>query len=284
MVTVNYALIGANGDTIEFDYSTYVLNPEFTGFGIPPSEVRIEPSAGDGGVFRHAKRGIRSVDIPITVIGTDRADVQSKLRRLAKMTQHTYGPLILEARYSNGTRLRLTGYYTGGAESQWGSNAGLIWCRWVLSIQCPDPYWQSTTVQQFTIGQAATGRGLLPELSKLKLSSSQALGVVLIDNTGDVPVFPRYRITGPVEELVVSSDLGEFSFAEAVDSGEVITINTATASVTDQTGANRYSMLNAAPKFFQLPVGSSTLTISGTGATEATSIDVYYQLKFEVVH
>lgn len=121
MVSVNYALIGANNDTIEFDYSTYVLNPEFAGFGVPPSQVRIEESAGDGGVFRHAKRGVRNVDLAITVLGTDRADVQTKLRRLAKLTQHTYGPLIIEARYSDGIRLRLRGYYVGGAESQWGS-------------------------------------------------------------------------------------------------------------------------------------------------------------------
>ena len=62
MVSVNYSLIGANGDTIEFDYSSYILNPDFLGFNIPPAQVRIESSAGDGGVFRHAKRGVRNLD------------------------------------------------------------------------------------------------------------------------------------------------------------------------------------------------------------------------------
>ena len=49
MVNVNYSLTGSNGDSIAFDYSNYILNPEFMGFGIPRAQVRIDPSAGDGG-------------------------------------------------------------------------------------------------------------------------------------------------------------------------------------------------------------------------------------------
>jgi hypothetical protein len=284
LVSVNYALIGANGDTIVFDYQNYVLNPDFMGFYIPPAQVRIENSAGDGGVFRHAKRGVRALDIPITVLGTDRTDVQSKLRRLSKLTQNTFGPLILEARYSDNTRLRLQTYYTGGAEGQWGSSAGNVWARLTLSLQSPNPYWTSTTVQQFTITQGASGRGLLPELSKLKVSSSQALGQVLVNNTGDVPIFPTYRIIGPLSELSIESDGVGFSFNDSVAEGETIYVNTETGEVYDQDNANRYGILNPAPKLFRLPVGESVIDVLGTGATEATRINVYWQLAFEVVH
>lgn len=281
---MNYALIGANGDTIVFDNQNYVLNPDFLGFGVPPAEVRIENSAGDGGVFRHAKRGVRVMDLPITVLGSDRADVQTKLRRLGKLTQNVFGPLTLEARYSDGETLSLQTYYTGGAESQWGSSAGLVWAKWVLSLQAPQPYWQSATVEQFTITQGATGRGLLPQLSKLKVSSSQALGTVLINNTGDVPTFPTYRITGPVEEFSVSDGTQGFSFVDSVADGETIFVNTETGEVYDQTGANRYPILGSAPKLFRLPVGESAIDILGTGATDDTRIDVFYSLRYEVVH
>ena len=284
MVSVNFALIGANGDSILFDNSNYVLNPEFTGFYIPASEVRIGASAGDGGVFRHAKRGIRTVDLPITVIGSDRANVQTKLRRLSKITQHTSGPLTIQAQYSDGVRLSLEAYYVGGAEGQWGSSAGKMWSKIVLSLQAPDPYWESTTVEQFTITQAATGRGLLPQLSKLKISSSQALGTILIDNAGDVSSYPTYRIIGPLTDLTISSNGASFAFAEEVEAGETIFVNTETGEVYDQNGTNRYSMLAPAPKLFRIPTGESSLSINGSGATEDTRIDVYYQLKYEVVH
>ena len=284
MVNVNFALIGANGDTILFDQREYVLNPDFIGFHIPPSEVRIENSAGDGGVFRHAKRGVRNVDLPVTVIGSSRADVQTKLRRLAKLTQHTDGPLTIQARYTDGRRLTLEAYYVGGAEGQWGAEAGQIWNRWVLQLRAPRPYWRSTTVQQFTVGQAVTGRGLLPELTKLKVSSSQALGTIQVNNQGDVPSFPSYRIIGPIANLSISNGVGGFSFAEPILVGETITVNAETAEVTDQTGANRYAMLAPAPKLFRIPVGSSSITIQGTGASEATRIDAFFAQQFEVVH
>ena len=284
MVNVNYALIGANGDEIEFDFQNYVLNTDFMGFGIPPAQVRIENSAGDGGVFRHAKRGVRNIDLPITVIGTDRGDVQDKLRRLAKLTQNTNGALTLEARYSDSTSLQLQGYYVGGAESQWGSSAGLIWNKWTLSLQCPQPYWQSTEVEQFTVTQGASGRGLLPQLSKLKVSSSQALGQILINNSGDVPTYPTYRIIGPLSDLEILSDGVGFSFNSPVADAETIYINTETGEVYDQDNVNRYDILNPAPKLFRLPVGESIVDINGTGATVDSRIDVYYQLRYEVVH
>jgi hypothetical protein len=285
LVNVNYSLMGANSDSITFDRESYILNPGFLGFNIPAAEVRIENSAGDGGVFRHAKRGVRNLDIPITVVGTNRADVQTKLRRLGKLTQNVFGPLTLRASYSDGKSLDLKTYYTGGAEGQWGTSAGMTYAIWTLSLKAPQPYWQSTTVEQFTITSGGTGRGLLPQLTKLKVSSSQALGSILIDNTGDVPMFPTYRVLGPIDELVVRSGTGEeFSFNESLAPGEVIIINTETGQVTDEAGTNRYAILNPAPKLFRIPVGESSVLIDGISTDANTSVTLFYALRFEVVH
>ena len=166
-MVVSYSLVGSNGDTITFDYSNYVLNPDFVGFGIPPAQVRIENSAGDGGVFRHSKRGVRSVDMSVTILGTDQNDVQTKLRRLSRLLQDTSGPTQIVANYDDGETLTLEAHYVGGAESQWGSEAGYVWNRWALSFQCPNPYWESDALEEFTVTTANIGRGLLPQLSKL---------------------------------------------------------------------------------------------------------------------
>jgi hypothetical protein len=255
------------------------------GFNIPAAEVRIENSAGDGGVFRHAKRGVRNLDIPITVVGTDRADVQTKLRRLGKLTQNLFGPLTLRASYTDGTSLDLKTYYVGGGEGQWGASAGMTYATWTLSLKAPQPYWQSTTVEQFTVTRGATGRGLLPKLTKLRVSSSQALGAILINNTGDVPMFPTYRVLGPIDDLVVRSDIGEeFSFNVDLAAGEIININTETGQVTDDAGVNQYSILNSAPKLFRIRVGESTVFIEGINVDENTRVDLFYALRFEVVH
>ena len=284
MVNVNYSLVGSNGDTIAFDYSNYVLNPDFTGFGIPPAQVRIEPSAGDGGVFRHSKKSVRDVDLPITILGIDRADVQAKLRRLSRLVQDTAGPTRIVANYSNGDVLFLEGHYVGGAESQWGSSAGMIWNRWALSFQCPKPFWQSGTEETFTIDTSSTGRGLLPELTKLKLRSATTFGVINVDNQGDVPAFPIWEITGPLEDVVISDGTNSFAFEDNIADGEIITINTETGSVTDGTGANRYAMLASAPKLFRVPPGETTITVSAVAGSLDAEVTFTYSPRFEVVH
>lgn len=284
MVNVNYSLVGANGDEITLDYSSYVLNPNFVGFGIPPAQVRIENSAGDGGVWRHSKRAVRDVDLPITVLGTDRNDVQTKLRRLSRLLQDTSGPTTIKATYSSGESLTLQGHYVGGAESQWGTDAGLVWNKWVVSLQCPNPYWQSTALEEFRVTTGNTGRGLLPQLSKLKVTSSQVYGVITVDNEGDVPAYPTWFIRGPISDVVISNGDQSFSFIETIEDGETITVNTATGEVTDDLGTNRYSILGPAPKLFRIEPGVSSISVNGVAATQAAEVRLDYSPLYEVVH
>lgn len=284
MVNVNYALVGANGDTITFDYSNYVLNQGFMGFGIPPAQVRIDPSAGDGGVFRHSKRGVREIDMTVTTLGTDRGDVQTKLRRLSRILQDTSGPTSLHAIYSNGEILELQVHYVGGAESTWGSDAGLVWNRWVLSFQAPQPYWESDELEEFVVTSGNSGRGLLPQLTKLQLTSSQVYGVITVNNTGDVPAYPVWYVRGPISDVSISYGNQSFGFVEPVQDGETITVNTATGTVVDDLGTNRYSILAAAPKLFRVDPGVTSITVNGVAATAAAEVRLDYSPLYEVVH
>ena len=284
MVNVNYSLVGSNGDTITFDNSNYVLNPEFTGFGIPTPQVRIEASAGGGGVFRHSKRGIRSIDMAVTILGTDRADVQTKLRRLSRLLQDTSGPTKVFANYSDDTSVFLEAHYVGGAESQWGADAGLVWNRWVLSFQCPSPYWESGIAEEFTVTTGNTGRGLLPQLTKLKVTSSQVFGVITVDNAGDVPAYPIWYLRGPLSDITITNGTQSFSFVESIDEGETITINTETGTVTDDSGNNRYNMLSPAPKLFRIPPGTSSVSINAVAGSSFAEARLEYSPLYEVVH
>jgi hypothetical protein len=218
-------------------------------------------------------------------MGSDREDVESKLRRLARLTQDALGQTVLAAEYSDASSLTLGLHYVGGAETgAWGSDTGSTWCKWVMSFQAPTPYWESTTVQTFSVTSGNTGRGLLPELSKLRVSSSQALGVVTVNNTGDVAAYPVWTILGPVTGLTVDNGSQSFGFNAPVLAGQTITIDTETGLVTDDSGANRYSLLNSAPKLFALQPGTTAINVLGTEATAATRITCSYALRYEVVH
>lgn len=284
MVDVTYSLEGANGDSIIFDHSEYVLANGILGFGISATNVRIDSRAGDGGTFRFSKRDVRDIDLPVVVFGTDRADVQTKLRRLNKILQDKEGPAKLRATYADETNLFIEVHYVGGGETQWdNSEAGLTFARWVLQLRAPNPFWISGIEEQFVIATGSTGRGLLPELTKLKLANPLALGSITFVNAGDVQAFPTYEITGPLENLIIKRGTQSFGFAQIL-AGETITIETEFASVTDQDGENVYSRLEPAPKLFSLPPGESTVQVFGEALSGDFQVSMRYSPRFEVIH
>jgi phage-related protein len=285
MVDVSISLVGSNGDTIELtDTGNFILATGLTGFGIPSTEVRIEGSAGNGGVWRFSKRGVRELDLPLVILGANRSEVESNLRRLARLLQDSKGPTRIVANYSDGKSVYLEAHYTGGGETQFGSDAGMTYCRWVITMQAPQPFWESGESESFSVSNGASGRGLLPELTKLKLTSSQALGVILVDNVGDVEAFPVWVIQGPISELSVSNGDKTFTYVAPVEEGETITIDTEAGTVVDETGANKYSNLGPAPKLFALPPGVTTVFVTGQDAGGNSQITCLYSPRYEVIH
>jgi hypothetical protein len=284
-----YKLTGANGDVIIFDNTNYVLNPTLNGFGIPPTSVRIDESSRDGGVFRNSRKAVRNIDMPVTVVGSDAVDVETKLRRLSRLVQDQLGPTVLTAiRFDedeNPADLTMELHYVGGAELSYGeSSGGREWAKLLLSFQAPQPYWESAVSESFTVASGQTGRGLLPQLSKLKLSSSQALGVITVDNTSDVPVFPVYEIVGPVTNLRVSNGVDAWEIDGAIVEGDLLVVDTEAGTVTGIGGVNRYALLKPAPKLFPFQPGLSTINVEGIDANINTLITCSYNLRFEVVH
>jgi hypothetical protein len=285
MVDIIFQLHGSNNDTITFDNVNYVLNPETIGFGIPATRMRIQESAGVGGIFRHSKRGVRSIDLPVTILGENRAEVQQKARRMGRILQNELGPSFLRAIYPGGQTLDLRFYYTGGAESQYGGETGgKQFLRWVISGQAPQPFWESQQIQVIEITGGGTGRSLLPQLTKLKVSSSTGLGQVAVFSQADVEVFPIWRIEGPIENFTASNGTSSFTIEDTILVGETWTVNTEKKTVVDQDGVNKYDKLGVAPKIFPFRPGASTITVTGSGSTGDTRITVTYALRFEVLH
>jgi len=279
-----YKLTGANGDEITFDLTNYVLNPSLTGFGIPPTSVRIDESARDGGTYRYTRRAVRNIDMPVTVLGSSATDVETKVRRLARLTQDTLGATTLTALRDSGN-LTMALHYVGGAELEYGGDTGgLQFARMLLSFQAPNPYWQSADTESFTVTTGDTGRGLLPELTKLRVASSQAIGLINVNNTSDVPVFPSFEVVGPVDGLTITLNGSGWSFTENVTTGDIYTVDHAAGTVTGIGGVNRYDILSTAPKFFSFPPGNSSVLVIGTNSTADTTITCNYNLAFEVVH
>lgn len=286
MVDIVFSLIGSNGDSILLDGSDdYHLLSGLAGVGIPPTNVRIDPSASDGGVWRFTKKDVRVIDLPIFITGESNLVVENKLRRLSKILQDRLGATTLRGAYASGEAWEIQGHYSGGAETQFGSDAGSVWARWVITLRCPDPFWTRQSSESYSLGSGGAGRSLIPNLAELRVSSSQAIGELDVENSGDVGSYPVWQIKGPIDTATITSDLGEtFSYDAPILLGSTVTIDTKAGTVTDASGANMYVNLAPSPRLFQIPAGSSQLSVTATGADANTLISMYYQPRKEVLH
>lgn len=287
MVDVSISLIGSNGDTIELTdgYSDFILTTGVMGFGVPPTKVRIAESASAGGVWRNTKRGVRDIDLPIVVLGANRQDLEDKLRRLSNLLQDFNGPTKIRASYSDGTSFELNAHYVGGADVEYGDESNSIRAKWVISMQAPQPYWESVNPLNYTL-QMLSGRGLLKStsLSKLRLSGQYGFGDVTLTNPGDVVAYPIWTITGPCDSVSITQNGVGFTYAEAILAGDQIVIDTFNGTVTDQDGVNKYGNLSAAPKLFAVLPGTQTVTIQAPGATADSVIAGNFKPRREVLH
>lgn len=287
MVNINFNLIGANNDSVSLSGPDFILETGATGFGVPQPMVTIDPSAGNGGKFRFLKRGVRVVDLPITILSESGDDLENKLRRLARIMARDF---TLQGVYATGEVWSIKLYMDGGAETTFGETANQYFCKWVVSARAPQPFWVSSEATTFSVQAVEVARGLLGvsvgsrSLSQLQVSSGQALGTILVTNTGDVetPIF--WRIDGPATNVEIVLGSSSFTYEADLETGEAILINTELGTVVDDTGANAYSGLGPAPKLFDLPAGSSVINITATGANEDTQISGSFNPRREVLH
>lgn len=285
MVTLDFALLGANGDTIRLDGSDQVyLTKGFTGIGLPSTEVKLTASAGDGSTWRSTRRGIRELDLPLVVTGSDRGDVEARLRRLAAAMSDRYGTPKLLALYSDNSSYEIEVHYTGGGETQFGSDAGAMFANWNITMQAPDPFWTSQQATTFSVSASGGVKGLLPELDRMLVNSSQVLGTFTVDNPGDVDAFPVWTLEGTSTGTTITLNGIGFSYTETLGTSGKVVINTKTATVANAAGTNKYAYLSNAPKLFSLPPGASSVSVVVTGSDATTKISGYFNPRREVLH
>lgn len=289
-------LTGPNGDTIRFDDTAYILETGLSGFGRPPMRLRTDVSASDGGVFRFQRRDMREIDMPITVGGVDRVDVETNLRRLQRILDNSSGiGTTLRVTNPEGGTWSIVGYFVSGANTVFGDDANQSFARWVVVLRCPNPFWTSSEVVNYSLGiPVSAGRGLFNpnSLVGMKLTSSQVFGSLTVDNPlGDVPSYPTWKLVGPFSSAAVTQNGVGFTYTPAspVTAGNFVTVNTEAATIVDQSAVNVYSGLTSAPKFFQIPSGSTTVSVLLTGSgggtpTSATAAQLSFSPRKEVIH
>lgn len=263
-----------------------------TGLGLPPVAVNYIEGAGDGATFRGERIQPRDVDIPLYVRTHTSGELQATLARLSRMLTQQ---VLLWWVEDDGTEWGLVTHRMGGGTYVYGKDTrGLTEHQTVVTLRAGDPYWTARYPVSRVITSSNSGRGLLEgvtALSKLRISGNSAAGPILFENPGDAKAYPIWTIAGPIagdathNALQCIGPTGEqFVWNGTLASGETLTIDTKTAKVYDQSGANRYAELLPAPRLWSIPPNESQATVAAFGTTGGTRITAtWFPRKWAVV-
>jgi hypothetical protein len=254
-----------------------------TGLGLPPVSVQWLEGAGDGAIFRRTRVQTRDIDIPIDILALDRADLQDRLSRLALVLA---GGSTLVLQNGDGSEWRTDVWRVGGGEYTYGEDTiGENEFQTVLTLRAGDPYFTSSQQQVRTISGATGASAFLTNLVTMKVAPSQAIGSIDLSNSGDAAAYPVWEVRGPGDHFVATSPTGEtLKWNGTLTASQKLIVDTRKGTVVDETGANRYDLLDTAPRFWTVEPGESTATASLLNTTSASQITCsWYPRKWMVI-
>jgi hypothetical protein len=254
-----------------------------TGLGLPPVSVQWLEGAGDGAVFRRTRVQTRDIDVPIEILALDRADLQDKLSRLALVLAGGCSLILDEG---NGVKWSTEVHRVGGGEYTYGEDTvGANEFQTVLTLRAGDPYFTSSQQQVRTISGATGASPFLANLVTMKVAPSQAIGSIDLFNSGDASAYPVWEVRGPGDHFTATSPNGEtLKWNGTLSASQKLIVDTRKGTVVDETGANRYDLLDTAPRFWTVQPGESTATASLLNTTSASQITCsWYPRKWMVI-
>ncbi|ATI18641.1 minor tail protein [Streptomyces phage Amethyst] len=254
-----------------------------TGLGLPPVSVQWLEGAGDGATFRGTRVQTRDIDLPIEILALDRTDLQAKLSRLALVLA---GGCTLVLQNGDGVQWHTDVWRVGGGEYTYGEDSvGDREFQTVITLRAGDPYFTSSVQQVRTISGAVSATSFLSSLAAIPVAPSQAIGSINLYNSGDAVAYPVWEVRGPGDHFTATSPNGEvLKWNGTLAAGEKLIIDTKKGTVQDGTGANRYDLLDTAPRFWTVEPGESTAGAALLNTTSASQITCsWYPRKWMVI-
>ncbi|MFF3006358.1 phage tail family protein [Kitasatospora sp. NPDC057940] len=245
-----------------------------TGLGLPPVTVQWLEGAGDGSRYRNKRVLGRDIDLPLDIVGRDRAHLRELIGRLARMMT---GECTLALIEDDGSRWTTKVHRVGGGEY---TLSGALDVQTTITLRAGDPYFTASAVTTQTVKGDAGTRSFLSDLVALPVAASQAIGTILLPNDGDVPAYPVWEVTGPGRDLHVVSANGEaLRWNGTLAADEKLIIDCREATVVDGKGVNRYANLAPAPRFWVVPPGTSTARAELLDTTAASQISCSWRAR-----
>ncbi|MEU5427612.1 phage tail family protein [Streptomyces olivoreticuli] len=244
----------------------YQAKAGLTGMGLPSVTVQWLEGAGDGARYRGQRVLPRDLDLPLYILGRNRQHLESLISRLARAVASACSLVAID---EVGVRWSTTVVRTGGGDVQLDGGDDV---ETTITFRSPDPYFTAENVSMQGIGGKRTARPFLSSLVAMPLQASQAIGDIQLDNVGDADAYPVWEVHGPGRDLILRSPVRQSLHGAPVRDtlrwegnlglSEKLIVDTRAGTVTDGAGVNRYPELAAAPRFWTVPPGTSTVHAS----------------------
>jgi len=263
------------------DASGIKARAQVRGTGMPPVNVQWFSGTGDGATARSARVLERTLDVPMKIMGADRVEILKRYSLLSRVV--AYDPAGVKITLElDGVKWYLVVQRSGGGDFTWGADTdGQTVLLTTITFVAGDPYWQRQDQESKRIEPGGIGRGLLRgvgTMSGLEVSSTTALGVVQFVNTGDVDAYPVWRLTAPFSGFTLTSEGGEVLQYDGAKAVGWVEVNTDLGTIVDETNANLYAGLAAAPQFWTIPLGESNAEVLALDAVGGeTQITVFWR-------
>ncbi|WP_431911718.1 hypothetical protein [Nonomuraea jabiensis] len=203
------------------DSAAILLQPGAKGLDAPSfTTYADEYPAIDGGFVRASRASMREVFLPLKIIAPTRFEMMRLKRRFIASLNPTRGLVqLLTTEYTQVTPKdpleaepvrSLKCFYVSGMEGGESSSDGIHWATYGLILRAPYPYFQSLVRTDVSFVRYETLRPFIGEGSFLSLDGTTpgaGLGIssdptwitsLTINNPGEVLVYPRWHIRGPL--------------------------------------------------------------------------------------
>jgi hypothetical protein len=156
------------------------------------------------------------------------------------------------------------------------------WGHYGIRMVAEDPFWYGPPLlQSWGVGDPQEFFVAPPSDDVLFISPSASVSSATFTNSGDVPAYPRWKVTGPTDDVVLGFGGKVITVPFAVPEGEQLIVETepgAQSAYLD--GVKVTNQLGSSAKFAPVPAGGQTtlsLEMSGTGRVSLELSPAFYE-------
>lgn len=252
----------------------------------PVTHLAATPPTLDGGVYRSRKVEPRDLALRVHVGAATAQGWNDTVRDLVNDFDTTDGPGVLCVAQPDGSRRYLDCRYLSGFESPDGGDPGAVpHAVYTVLLRAYDPWWYGVTeTKKFEVQTTQTLFGDGSGAPPFYIMPTELIGSgSTIINPGDVEAYPVWTINGPMTACTVAlSGGGSFTITDTLGAGEWVQVDTnpstpAFEKIVDDAGTNLWGTATSNyPNLWALPAGTSTVTVSLTGSTSSSSVQMAY--------